>query len=134
MGKLDNKITIVTGAGSGIGEATAKLFAQEGARVVVADIDPQGGNRVTSEIGSAATFHHADVGDAAQVEGMIKFALDRFGRLDVLFNNAFATTFGPVGEMPLDGWQKTLSVTLRSVLRNAFCAATDGGPGRWCDS
>jgi len=115
MGKLDNKITIVTGGGSGIGEATAKLFAAEGGRVVIADIDDDGGSRVAREIGSAAAFHHTDVGDPAQVEGMIRFALERFGRVDVLFNNAFATTFGPVGEMPLDGWQKTLSVTLSGV-------------------
>src|SRR6516164_10801176 len=115
MGKLDNKITIVTGAGSGIGEATAKLFAAEGARVVIADIDDGGGNRVTGEIGSAAVIRHTDVGVPSEVEGMIKFALDRFGRLDVLFNNAFATTTGPVGQMSLEGWQKTLSVTLSGV-------------------
>jgi meso-butanediol dehydrogenase / (S,S)-butanediol dehydrogenase / diacetyl reductase len=115
MGKLDNKITIVTGAGSGIGEATAKLFAAEGARVIIADIDDEGGKRVTGEIGSAAAFRHTDVGVPSEVEGMIKFALDRFGRVDVLFNNAFATTWGPVGEMPLDGWHKTLSVTLSGV-------------------
>src|SRR5215472_13568431 len=98
MGKLDNKITVVTGAGSGIGEATAKLFAAEGARVVIADIDDQGGNRVAREIGSAASFRHTDVGVPGEVEGMIKFVLDSFGRVDVLFNNAFATTFRPVGE------------------------------------
>jgi meso-butanediol dehydrogenase/(S,S)-butanediol dehydrogenase/diacetyl reductase len=115
MGKLENKITIVTGAGSGVGEATAKLFAAEGARVVIADIDDAGGARVTGEIGSAATFRRTDVGVPSEVEGMIKFAVDQFGRLDVLFNNAFATTFGPVAEMPLDGWHKTLSVTLSGV-------------------
>jgi meso-butanediol dehydrogenase / (S,S)-butanediol dehydrogenase / diacetyl reductase len=115
MGKLENKITIVTGAGSGIGEATAKLFAAEGARVLIADIDDAGGNRVTGEIGSPAVFRHTDVGVPSEVEGMIKFAVERFGRLDVLFNNAFVTTFGPVGEMPLDGWKKTLSVTLSGV-------------------
>jgi meso-butanediol dehydrogenase / (S,S)-butanediol dehydrogenase / diacetyl reductase len=115
MGKLDSKITIVTGAGSGIGEATAKLFAAEGARVVIADIDDQGGNRVAGEIGSAAVFRHTDVGIPSEVEGMIKFAVDHFGRLDILFNNAFATTFGPVSEMPLAGWDKTLSVTLSAV-------------------
>jgi meso-butanediol dehydrogenase/(S,S)-butanediol dehydrogenase/diacetyl reductase len=115
MGKLDHKITIVTGAGSGIGEATAKLFAAEGAQTVIVDIDDKGGVRVAGEIGAAAVFHHADVSDPNQVEGTIKFALDRLGRIDVLFNNAFATTFGPVGDMPLEGWQKTLSVTLSGV-------------------
>ena len=83
MGKLENKITIVTGAGSGVGEATAKLFAAEGARVVIADIDDAGGARVTGEIGSAATFRRTDVGVPSEVEGMIKFAVDQFGRLDV---------------------------------------------------
>ena len=115
MGKLDNKISIVTGAGSGIGEATAKLFAAEGALVVIADIDDQGGNRVAGEIGSAATFRHTDVSSSIEVEGLIRSAVERFGRLDVLFNNAFATTWGPVGEMPLEGWHKTLSVTLTGV-------------------
>jgi meso-butanediol dehydrogenase/(S,S)-butanediol dehydrogenase/diacetyl reductase len=91
------------------------LFAAEGARVVIADIDDHGGNRVTKEIGSAAVFHHTDVGDPGEVEAMIKFAVDRYGRLDVLFNNAFTTTFGPVGEMTVDGWGKTLSVTLSGV-------------------
>lgn len=115
MGKLDNKVTVVTGGGSGIGEATAKLFAAEGARVVVADIDDKGGSRVVSEIGSNATFRHTDVADPSQAEAVITLTVERFGRLDVLFNNAFSTTFGPVGEMTLDGWQKTLSVTLSAV-------------------
>jgi meso-butanediol dehydrogenase / (S,S)-butanediol dehydrogenase / diacetyl reductase len=131
MGKLDNRISIVTGGGSGIGEATAKLFAAEGARVVIADIDEQGGNRVAREIGSSATFRRSDVGVAAEVDAMIKFAVDRFGRLDVLFNNAFATTFGVVGQMPLDGWDKTLSVTLSGVFYGMHFAlpqmVTQGG-------
>jgi len=115
MGKLDNKISIVTGGGSGIGEATAKLFAAEGARVVIADIEDEGGNRVKREIGSAADFCRTDVSAPTQVEAMIKFTLARFGRVDVLFNNAFATTMGPVGEMPIEGWHKTLAVTLSGV-------------------
>ena len=89
MGKVENRVTIITGAGSGIGEATAKLFASEGARVIIADIDEAGGQRVATEIGPAAVFCKTDVGDPSQVEGMVKFAVDRFGRLDILFNNAF---------------------------------------------
>jgi meso-butanediol dehydrogenase/(S,S)-butanediol dehydrogenase/diacetyl reductase len=115
MGKLDTKVAIVTGGGSGIGEATAKLFAAEGAQVMIADIDDAGGKRVASEIGSSAIFHKTDVGNPDEVQGLIKSAVDRFGRLDVLFNNAFASTFGPIGEISVDGWQKTLSVTLSGV-------------------
>src|SRR5271155_1782659 len=104
MGKLDGKIAVVTGGGSGIGEATARLFAAEGATVVIADIDEVGGTRVSKEIGSAAAFLKTDVGVPEQVEAMVKFAVDRFGHLDILFNNAFYTTTGAVGEMTLEGW------------------------------
>jgi NAD(P)-dependent dehydrogenase (short-subunit alcohol dehydrogenase family) len=90
MGKLDNKIAAITGSASGIGAATARLFAAEGAKVIVADIDETGGRRVAGEIGSLAVFLKTDVGVPAQVEGLVKFAVERFGRLDVLHNNAFA--------------------------------------------
>ena len=115
MGKLDNKSAVVTGGGSGIGEATAKLFAVEGARVVVADIDESGGRRVAAEIGPAATFRRTDVSDPSQVEAMIKAAAEPTGRLDILFNNAFYTTSGPVGAMSIDGWNRTIAVTLSAV-------------------
>ncbi|HJU29267.1 MAG TPA: SDR family NAD(P)-dependent oxidoreductase [Candidatus Binataceae bacterium] len=115
MAKLENKIAVITGGGSGIGAATARLFAAEGARVVIADIDETGGNRVAGEIGSGAAFCHTDVRNPNQVEALINFACDRFGRIDVLFNNAFYTTVGAVGEMSVDGWLRTISVTLSGV-------------------
>lgn len=115
MGKLDNRIAVITGGGSGIGEATAKLFATEGARVVIVDINEQGGQRVTGEIGAAATFSKSDVSDPAQVEALVKSTAQRFGRLDVLFNNAYATTLAPVGELSIEAWNKTISVTLSAV-------------------
>jgi meso-butanediol dehydrogenase / (S,S)-butanediol dehydrogenase / diacetyl reductase len=115
MGKLDNKIAVVTGGGSGIGEATARLFAEEGASVVIADIDEIGGTRVSRDIGSRAAFLKTDVGVPEQVEAMVKFTVERFDRLDILFNNAFYTNSGAIGEMDIAGWQKTINVTLSSV-------------------
>jgi meso-butanediol dehydrogenase / (S,S)-butanediol dehydrogenase / diacetyl reductase len=115
MGKLDNRIAVVTGGGSGIGEATAKLFAAEGARVVIADINEQGGQRVAGQIGAAATFSKTDVSDPAQVEALVKTTAQSFGRLDVLFNNAYATTLAPVGELSIEAWNKTIAVTLSAV-------------------
>jgi meso-butanediol dehydrogenase / (S,S)-butanediol dehydrogenase / diacetyl reductase len=115
MGKLDNRIAVITGAGSGIGAATARLFAAEGAQVVIADIDEAGGEKVAAELGSAGAFCKTDVRNPSQVEAMVKFTVDRFGRLDVIHNNAFYTTVGAVGEMSIDGWLKTLSVTLSGV-------------------
>jgi meso-butanediol dehydrogenase / (S,S)-butanediol dehydrogenase / diacetyl reductase len=115
MGKLDNKVTVITGGGSGIGEATARLFATEGARVVIADIDEKNGQRVAGDIGAAALLRVTDVSDHVQVEAMVKSTVERFGRLDVLFNNAFATRMGPVGELAIEDWHKTISVTLSGV-------------------
>src|SRR5580700_4317371 len=115
MGKLGDRITVITGGGSGIGEATARLFAAQGARVVIADIDQKNGQRVAGEIGPAAIFRNTDVSDPAQVEAMVKSTVERMGRLDVLFNNAFATRMGPVGEISIEDWHKTISVTLSGV-------------------
>jgi meso-butanediol dehydrogenase/(S,S)-butanediol dehydrogenase/diacetyl reductase len=115
MGKLENRIAAITGSSSGIGAASARLFAAEGAKVIVADIDEAGGRRVAGEIGSSAVFLKTDVSVPAQVEGLVKFAVEKFGRLDVLHNNAFATHIGPVGEIPVEGWLSTIAVTLSGV-------------------
>jgi len=123
--RLKDKIALITGAGSGIGEATAKTFAREGATVVVVDLNEDGAARVVSEIrkaGGAAESLRADVGVPAEIEGMIKFARDRFGRLDVLHNNAIFTTVGRIGEISLEGWQKTIDVGLTAYWYATKCA------------
>ncbi|MEM3526606.1 MAG: glucose 1-dehydrogenase [Candidatus Jordarchaeaceae archaeon] len=91
MKKLEGKVAVITGAGSGIGRATALLFAQEGAKVVVVDINDDAGKETVKMIkdkGGEAIFVHADVSRAEEVKNMVKKAVDEYGRLDILFNNA----------------------------------------------
>src|SRR6185312_3952711 len=88
MDRLKGKVAIVTGAASGFGEGMAKRFAEEGAKVVVADLNVSGAERVAGEIGAAAVACKADVSDHADVDAMVKLATDRFGRLDIMVNNA----------------------------------------------
>jgi meso-butanediol dehydrogenase/(S,S)-butanediol dehydrogenase/diacetyl reductase len=113
MGKLENRVATITGGGSGIGAAVARLFAAEGARVIIADIDEQGGNQIAREVGGE--FCRTDVSNPPAVDAMVKFAVARFGRLDILHNNAFYTTTGAVGETSIEGWDKTIAVTLSGV-------------------
>ena len=86
--ELVGKVAIVTGGAGGIGRATAELLAAEGASVVVADVDVEHGAEVAARIGEHAAFHETDVSDADQVQALVDFAVERFGRLDIMFNNA----------------------------------------------
>jgi meso-butanediol dehydrogenase/(S,S)-butanediol dehydrogenase/diacetyl reductase len=114
--RLENKICLVTGGGSGIGEACAKTYAREGGTVVVVDRNLEGANRVAGAIrdsGGVAETFEANVGALDQVEAMIKFALDKFGRLDVLHNNAIFSVMGTrAADIELKGWQRTMDVSL----------------------
>src|SRR6266568_4236414 len=91
MGRLEGKVALITGAASGIGEATARLFAREGAKVMLADVQDELGQRVMHEIkaaGGEAAYVHADVAASEDVAGMVRAAAQTFGKLDVLYNNA----------------------------------------------
>ncbi|HWC70682.1 MAG TPA: SDR family NAD(P)-dependent oxidoreductase [Actinomycetota bacterium] len=116
---LTGKVAVVTGGGSGIGEACAKLMARRGAKVVVADIDAEPAEAVAKTIasdGGEAVAVRVDVADAASVEAMIASAVERFGGLDIGVNNAgIGGPMAPTGEYPLDGWRAVMSVNLDGV-------------------
>ena len=118
MPRLDDKVCLVTGAGSGIGEATARLFAREGARVVVADIDAAAARRTVTGIkdaGGDAADLRVDVTDEAQTQAAADATLARFGRIDVLFNNAGIPGVGSVEETEPDLFDRVMRVNVRGV-------------------
>ena len=113
--RLKNKVAVITGAGSGVGKAIAKLFAAEGAKVVCADISGNE-NAVASEIGAAAVAVHADVSQEDDVRNMIATAERSFGRLDILVNNAgFGGGTAPLHEQTTEKWDRVHSVNIRGV-------------------
>ncbi len=119
MKTLQDKVAIITGAGSGIGRAAAILYAREGARVVVSDINVENGNDVVKEItgeGGEAIFIKADTSSPEQNNALVNATLKKYGRLDIAVNNAgIGGPLGPTGEYPLDGWQKVIDINLSGV-------------------
>ena len=119
MGKLAGKVALITGAGSGIGRATALLFAKEGARIVVDDIVPQGGNetvRMIKEAAGQAVFVEADVSKSPDVQKMVRLALATYGQLDILFNNAGVMgKYIMTADTPEDVWDNIIATNLRGV-------------------
>ena len=118
-GRLDNKIALVTGAGSGIGRATALVFAREGAKVVVADIVVEGGQETVQQIeaaGGEAVFVKADVSQAADVEALIAQTVETYGRLDCAFNNAgIEGGVKPTIDCTEEEFDRTIAVNLTGV-------------------
>jgi NAD(P)-dependent dehydrogenase (short-subunit alcohol dehydrogenase family) len=116
---LEGKVALVTGAAMGIGRASAQLFAREGATVVVADIDEDGGRATVTLIedaGGRAAFVRADVSVKADVEAMVQFAVDTFGGLDCAHNNAgIAAPMAPLADYSDDAWDRTIGVMLTGV-------------------
>lgn len=116
MGKLDGKVAVITGGVSGIGKATARLFIEQGARVVIADIEDDRGKSLAEELGANAIYLHADVSQEPDVKAAVDLASEKFGRLDCMFNNAgIGGVLGLIEETPVEGFDMTIGVHLRGV-------------------
>ncbi len=121
MPRLTNKVALITGAARGIGQATAELFVQEGAEVVITDINDQQGAELADRLGHLASYIHLDVSDEKQWQSVAQQILDQYGRLDILVNNAGITGFletpGPHDpeHLDLDSWHKVHSTNLNGV-------------------
>ena len=130
--RLLNKVAIITGGGRGIGEATAKKFIKEGAKVVIADINQEDIERTVEEIremGGEVEGIYVDVTKMESVNRMIEFTLEKFGRLDILVNNAGITMDATLLKMTEDQWDKVVDVNLREYLTVVRLLPGDGRPG-----
>lgn len=117
MGRLDNKVALITGGASGMGKVACVRFAAEGAQVVVVDFDEVAGQAVADSLGDRATFARADVSLAADCDAMVAHAMSTFGGLHVLYNNAgvFPADDGGVLETPESTWNRVMEINLKGV-------------------
>ena len=133
MGRLDGKVAVITGGASGIGAGTVRRFVEEGAKVLIADLDAERGPALAAELGDATAFLQTDVSQEEQIAAMIAEATDRWGRLDCLYNNAgFGGALGPVGSTTVEDFDLTIDVLLKSVflgMKHASPVMTAQGSG-----
>ena len=134
MSRVKDKVAIITGAASGMGEASARLLAREGGKVVLTDINEADGERIGQEIagqGGTCAFIKQDVASEADWQRVIAGTLDLFGRLDVLVNNAGVTVNKDIEQTTLEDWRRVMSVNLDGVflgIKYAIGAMKQSGP------
>ncbi len=116
MAEMAGKVAVITGGASGIGEASARLFIQEGARVIIADMQKERGRALAAELGDAAVFSPVEVRQEEQVKAVIDTAVSKWGRLDCMFNNAgFGGALGPIEDTPVEEFDMTFDVLVKGV-------------------
>ncbi|HNM78797.1 MAG TPA: SDR family oxidoreductase [Tepidiformaceae bacterium] len=124
MPRLENQVAVITGAASGIGEGTVRAYVAEGAKVVIADIEDGRGSALAEELGPGTTFVHTDVSSEDDVARAVATAVERWGRLDVMFNNAgFGGAGGPIEDLDMAAYDTTMNVLLKGVFMGAKHAA-----------
>ena len=115
-GRLEGKVAVITGAASGIGAGAALRFCEQGASVIVADLQIEAGQAVAGELGDRARFIHCDVTDEASVAAAVDLAVGEFGQLDIMVNNAGVLgAVGPIAETPFEAWSRTIAILLHGV-------------------
>lgn len=133
MGRLEGKTAVVTGGASGIGEGTVRAFVAEGANVVIADLRADAAKSLADELGDRALGVAADVAQEADVAAAVDAAVDRFGRLDCMFNNAgIVGAVGPIAQTSVDDFDATMAILLRGPflgIKHAARVMTDHGGG-----
>ena len=111
MGRLENQVAIITGAASGIGEGTVRKYVSEGARVVIADIQDERGGALAEELGPGTTYIRTDVSEEEQVAAAVGQAVSKWGRLDVMFNNAgFGGVSGNIEDLDMAAYDSTMAM------------------------
>ena len=132
-GRLEGKVAVITGGASGIGAGTVRRFVDEGARCVVSDIQEDAGKAFAAEFGDKAIFVRADVAVEADVAATVQAAVNHFGRIDCMFNNAgILGAVGPIADIPGDDWNRSIGVLLSSVfygIKHAAKAMITAGSG-----
>ena len=124
MSKLDGKVALITGGASGIGRACVEKFVADGARVLIADIADETGQQLSHDLGDAVDYLHTDVSVGADIEAAVGHAVAKFGRLDVMFNNAgFGGIRGGIEEIDEAGYDHTMDVLLKAVVLGMKYAA-----------
>ena len=116
MARLKDKVALVTGGASGIGEGTVRKFVEEGARCVVVDLQIERAQALVEELGDTCLAFAADVASEEGVAGAVDFSVEKFGKLDIVFNNAgILGSVGPIKDISSEGWHRTIDVLLSSV-------------------
>jgi 3alpha(or 20beta)-hydroxysteroid dehydrogenase len=132
VGRLDGKVAIVTGGARGQGEAEVRLFAAEGAKVVISDVLVDEGTRLAGELGDAVAFTRHDVSSEEEWEAAVAFTLERFGRFDVLVNNAGIAHGAPIARHTVADYERLVAVNQVGVflgIRTAIAPMTEAGGG-----